>query len=103
MPDIERRISTILSARFIGKVGKYIVKLAFPDEKAKEYWLSEKQLDSLDRALSQTPHGYSTDKVQIMGVFNEKGYYQCCRVVRAPWQPPRQYDLSDLEDDDDDA
>lgn len=94
----EKIVGTVLGYRYVPKVGKYIVKVSFVDEKAKELWMSERQLDSLLIALDKTPKGYSTGKVSVIAVFNDKGYYAYCKVEVAPWEPPPQYDLSCLED-----
>ena len=96
----ERIISTVLNCKYVGKVGKYVVKLAFPDEKAKEYWMSEKQLDRLLALFNRTPKGHSTGKIQIIGSFDDRGYYAYARHYIPPWEPPPDYDLEDLRDDD---
>lgn len=94
----EKVISCVLDVRFVQKVGKYVVKLAFPDERAKEYWLTEKQLSRLETAFDRTPHQHSTSKKQVIGYFNEKNYYCWCRFYVPPFEPPTQFDLRDLED-----
>lgn len=94
----EREISHVIGYHEAGKTGKYVVKLAFPDEKAQEYWMTPKQLDNLLWAFEKTPKGYSTAKIKIIGVFNERGYYAWCKTEYTPWEPPIQYDLSFLED-----
>lgn len=94
----EEAIVTIRQYRYVPKVGKYIAKLAFADDPDEEYWMTEKQMDHLLDAFDATPKGYSTKKVQVIGHFYGDRY-GWCRVYRAPWQPPTQYDLSDLEDD----
>lgn len=99
----ERTISTVGSVRYILKNNRYVVQLCFPDERAKKYWLTERQLAALENAFSQTPHGYSTAKVWVTGFFDARGYYRYCRVDRKRFEPPEQYDLSDLEEAPDEA
>lgn len=100
---VERDISTILDARFVPKVGKYIVKLAFPDQKAKSYWMTRKQYFRLEDWFSITPKGYSDKHTTVIGVFSDEDYYMYSkaerRAVVREFIPPRQQDLSDLEDD----
>lgn len=98
----DAEIACIVSARYVRKCGKNIVKLAFPDERAREYWMSPLQYDHLCDAFDATPRQHSTGKVKVIGVFDDSRYCYC-RVERMPWQPPRQYNLSDLEDLDDEA
>jgi len=94
----ERVIGCILSDRFVSKVGKYRVKLGFRDEKAEEVWMSEKQLIHLETLFNQTAHGHSTDRMQIIGVWDERGYYTWSRMEKRSFIEPEQYNLRDLED-----
>ena len=96
----ERVIATILSARFVGKAGKYIVRLAFPDEKAEDVWMTARQASALEALLEQTPKGWSTRRRTVIGVWDDRGFYAYSRLVRddSPHFPP-DYNLTDLEDD----
>lgn len=97
-PLVEREIATVLCSRFVGKVGKYVVKLAFPGAKAKEYWMSRKQLLSLLELFGKTPNGYSCVKCRVIGHFTQEGYYAFCSIKKHHFEPPVQHDLSDLID-----
>jgi hypothetical protein len=94
----ERTISTILSTRWVPKARKHIVKLAFPGERAEEVWMTEKQLDQLERCFLRTPHGHSTQHATVTGIWNGRGYYAYARLDRREFIPPEQCDLSDLID-----
>lgn len=94
----EREIATVLESRFVAKVGKYLVKLAFPEEKAEEAWMSARQLAILDRCFLATPHGHSTERIKVIGYWNDNGYYAYSRVEKTPFIEPMQYDLSDLKE-----
>lgn len=66
-----RCISTILESRGpLGKKGAFLAKLAFPQKKAAEFWLSEKQLNKLELDFKNTPKGYSCSAVSVYGVFD---------------------------------
>lgn len=91
-------ISTVGSVRYVPKNNRYVVQLCFREERSKKCWLTERQLGSLEAAFSQTPRGYSTAKVWVTGLFDERGYYRYCRVDRKRFEEPPQYDLTDLED-----
>ena len=94
----ERDISCILSARWIPKVRKYVVKLGFRDERAEEVWMSEKQLAQIEAHFARTPKGYSSDRRRVIGCWNDRGYYAYAIFEQVSFIPPEQYDLNDLED-----
>ncbi len=98
---IEREIATILGSRFVEKVGKHRVRLAFRDDRAEEFWMTERQLVQLEGCFDRTPKGYSRESGRVVGIWDEKDYYRYAifdRPERIFYPPPAQ-DLSDLEDD----
>ena len=95
----ERTIACILSDRWVGKVGKYVVKLGFRDEKAEEVWMTERQLTQLEQLFEKTPHRHSTDRIHVIGIWNERGYYTYARLEKISFIEPVQYNLKDLEDE----
>lgn len=95
----EYEIDHIEAARYVAKIGKYRVKLAFREEHAKEVWMTECQLSQIERAFEATPKGYSTQRVWVTGVWNDNGYYAYARVEKEPFIPPEEQDLRDLIDE----
>lgn len=95
----EREIGTILDWSYVPRFGRYVVKLGFRGEKAEEVWMSPLQLQQLQRVFDATPHGHSSDRLSVVGVWNERGYYAYARLERQTFQPPIQYRLNDLKDD----
>lgn len=95
----ESDIECILDSRWVPKAGKYVVRLGFNGERAKDVWMTEKQLTQLEGVFRQTPHGYSTQRAQVIGIWNERGYYAYARIENTSFIPPDQYNLKDLEDD----
>lgn len=83
---------------------KYVVKLAFFDEKSKEYWLTPRQYFQLLENFERTPKEYSTKKEMVVGFFNQKGYFAFSRFeYRKPkheFEEPYQYDLTHLVEED---
>lgn len=94
----EREIACILSDRWIPKVCKYIVKLGFRDERSKEVWMTEKQLCQIENLFAKTPHGFSSSRLKVIGIWNDRGYYAYARLERKSFIIPIQYNLNDLED-----
>ena len=95
----EREIACILSSRWVPKVRKYVVKLAFRDERAEEVWMSERQLSQIENLFGRTPHGHSSSRLRVAGYWNDRGYYAYSRLIREPFQQPIQYRLDDLKED----
>lgn len=95
----EQPIACILSSRWVPKVGKHIVKLGFTGERAKDVWMTDKQLAQIEALFTRTPHGHSSDRLEVVGVWNDKGYYAYARLVRADFIPPVQYSLKDLKEE----
>ena len=46
-------IARIIESKWVGKVGKYIVKLGFVDERAKSVWMTQRQLDQLESQFAR--------------------------------------------------
>lgn len=95
----EREIDHIDAVRYVDKIGKYRVKLAFRDAHAKEVWMTERQLAQIERAFEITPKGYSTRRAWVTGVWNDKGYYAYAKAEKEPFIPPEEQDLRDLIDE----
>ena len=95
----EWEISCILSSRWVPKVGKNLVKLGFIGERAKEVWMTEKQLTHLEALFARTAHGHSSSRMQVIGVFDDRGYYAWCKMEKQPFIAPIQYSLKDLKDE----
>lgn len=92
-------IASIISARWVPKVGKNIVKLGYDGGRAEDVWMTPKQMSQIERVFAQTPHGHSTQRAQVVGVWNERGYYAYAKLDKMDFIPPDQYDLSDLRED----
>lgn len=95
---IERVIACVLADKWIPRVGKYVVKLGFDGEKAEEVWMTEKQLANLEANFASTPHGHSTDRCKVIGLWNDRGYYAYSRLEKVVFIEPPQYNLNDLKD-----
>lgn len=95
----EIEIASVLGSKYVPKVGKYIVKLGFVGERAREFWMSGRQLANLENNFARTPHGHSTQRAQVIGVLSEKGYYMYSKLEETDFIEPEQLDLSDLNDD----
>lgn len=91
-------IACILDSKWIPRAGKYRVKLGFAGSKAETVWMTERQLSQIERLFERTPHGYSTQRCQVVGIWNEKGYYAYARLEEQSFIEPPQYSLKDLED-----
>lgn len=100
---MEKRIFDIISHRYIRKYDKYRVELAFTDEPKKTVWLTHRQFANLIYCFDMTRKGYSDKHVSVIGVWNENGYYAYTKVLKHPqykqFKQPREYDLSDLEEE----
>lgn len=97
---LDREIACIIDSRYVPKVGKYIVKLGFVGEKAKDVWMTGKQYYQLERLFAGTQNGHSTQRLGVIGVWNDKGYYAWSRLEKTTFIEPEQYPLNDLRDDD---
>lgn len=95
----ERTIACILNTKYVDKVGKYVVRLGFSGERAREEWVSEKQLAALEANFRCTPNAHSTDRAQVIGVWDDRGYYFYSKFKRQDFIEPEQYSLKDLQDD----
>lgn len=100
---VRKVIAHIVDSRYISNVDKYLVKLAFFDEKSKEYWLTPRQYFQLLENFDRTPKEYSTKKYSVVGYFNKKGYFVFSRFEyrkeQREFEEPHQYDLSNLQED----
>lgn len=100
----QKVIAHIVNGRYVWSVDKYIVKLAFFDEKAKEYLLTPRQYFQLLDNFERTPKEYSTKRHVVVGYFNQKGYFAFSlykyRILNSEFKEPYQYDLSDLYEED---
>ena len=94
----ERDISCILSYKWVKKVGKYVVKLGFHGSKAEEVWMTEKQLSQIEALFVLTPHQFSTARRQVIGIWNDKGYYAYSRLEKKSFILPEEHNLDDLKD-----
>ncbi|NNV07144.1 hypothetical protein ETC03_12210 [Geobacillus sp. MMMUD3] len=93
----KRIISRIIRAKRVDKIGKYIVELAFRDRRKEAVWMTPKQLWYLERCFDETPNRVSTNKVYVVGIWNERGYYLGSEVRRNDeFIPPMEQDVSDL-------
>ena len=95
----EREIATVLGWSYVPRLERYAVRLGFRGEPAETVWMTWKQLHQLQRVFSSTPRGPSSDRLSVVGVWNERGYYAYARLERQRFQPPIQYRLSDLKED----
>ena len=91
-------IACILSSKWVPKVGKHIVQLGFDGEHARKVWMTEKQLSQLEAQFARTPRGHSTARAQVVGIWNDRGYYAYAKLEQTRFIPPIQYRLDDLED-----
>lgn len=94
----EWEIARIIASRYVAKVGKYVVKLGYTGRRATEVWMTEKQLTQLEACFARTPHDHSTERMQVLGIWDERGYYRYARVEETRFVEPPQYNLKDLED-----
>lgn len=97
MTEIE--IGCILSTRWVPKVGKHVVKLGYRGERAETVWMTEKQLIQIESLFARTPHGHSSDRCRVIGVWNDRGYYAYSRLEKISFIQPEQHDLSDLKEE----
>ena len=95
----ETPIARIIEYKWVNKVGKYIVKLGFIDERAKSVWMTRRQLAQLEAQFSRTPKGHSTQRGEVVGLWHDSGRYGYARLDRRDFIPPDQYNLADLRDD----
>lgn len=95
----ERPIACVLDCRWIPKVRKYLVKLGFTGERAEEVWMTDRQVSLLDRDFSRTPNGHSTQRMTVIGRWDDGGRYMYSRFQRTEFVEPEQYNLSDLRED----
>jgi hypothetical protein len=95
----ETPIARIIEYKWVNKVGKYIVKLGFIDERAKSVWMTRRQLAQLEAQFSRTPKGHSTQRCEVVGLWHDSGRYGYARLDRRDFIPPDQYNLADLRDD----
>jgi hypothetical protein len=95
-------LNNIISARYIPKVNKYIVVVM--GELKHKLWLTEKQMINLQNCFDETPKGYSNKYISVCGHWNSKGYYMYSTVEKRNkenlFNPPSEYNLNDLRDDD---
>lgn len=96
---IERDIACILSSKWAPKVCRHIVRLGFANEKAEEVWMTERQLSQLEAVFARTPKDHSSARLQVVGVWNDRGYYAYAKLEKTAFIPPPQYSLKDLEDE----
>lgn len=96
---IESEIESILGYTWVPKAGKYIVRLGHKGEPAEKAWMTEKQLGQLEAVFAKTPRGHSSSRLQVVGVYNDRGYYMYSRLEKQPFTEPVQYDLKDLVDE----
>lgn len=94
----ERPIACIIDSRWISKVGKHIVKLGFDGEPAEEIWMTDRQLAQITCLFARTPNGHSSERLQIIGCWNDRGYYAYARLQRTSFIRPPQLRLDDLKE-----
>lgn len=99
---MKRALSNIISADYVSKFNKYVVRLGVCGESSLTVWLTERQMDELEYAFSKTKKGYSDKRTEIFGVWRGKYYShtEVCHYVKT-FRFPVERDLSDLEDSDD--
>lgn len=99
---IEKRLTNIISEKYIAKLHKYVVELGIDGESKQTIWLTEEQMINLHRCFYETPKGFSNKDVSVMGIWNECGYYVYSRVWHHEqpklFREPRQLDLADLKE-----
>lgn len=94
----ERDIARIISSRWVPRIGKHVVKLGFVDERAEDVWMTDRQLAQLEMVFDRTPRRHSTARAQVVGIWDDRGYYAYARLDRQDFIPPVRYRLKDLED-----
>ena len=92
-------ITCILGSEWVPKVGKHVVRLSVDGSKARKVWMTEKQLCQLERCFSRTPHGHSSQRLAVVGIWNDRGYYAYAKVEAQSFIEPPQYDLKDLREE----
>ncbi|MDT8718263.1 hypothetical protein IAI10_16470 [Clostridium sp. 19966] len=96
-------LTTIISKRYVEKVGKYIVEIGILNEPKSIIWLTEKQMINLINSFNSTPKGYSNSDVFVVGVFNDNRYFCYSKAIKHKkervFTVPKEYDLRELIDD----
>lgn len=92
----KRIISHIIRAKRVDKIGKYIVELAFRDRPKEAVWMTSKQLWHLKKCFLETPNGYSTNKVYVVGFWDGYRYIKSEVERDERFIPPMEQDVSDL-------
>ncbi|WP_044737123.1 hypothetical protein [Geobacillus kaustophilus] len=92
----KRIISNIIRAKRVDKVGKYVVELAFRDRPKETVWMTQKQLWHLKRCFGETPNGYSTNKVYVVGIWDGHRYVKSEVAHDERFIPPMEQDVTDL-------
>ena len=98
--ESEREIGSVISSRYVSKVGKYVVKLGYRGERSEDVWMTERQLTQLEEQFIWTPNGHSTDRVSVVGVWRGM-FYAYAKLVKRTFIEPEQQDLEDLNDTED--
>lgn len=84
------------------RYGKYRVTLQVYGEKDRVFWLTQKQMDKLDGELAADPTSRKGNR--LMGVLDDGHYCYCYRdrgQEKREFNRPKDYDLSDLVEEDD--
>lgn len=97
----KKRLTNIISDRYVRKVNKYVVELAVYQEPKIKVWLTEKQMINLHNCFSEI--GWNSNKhSSVFAYFNDNGYYAYANISQHPqprqFKQPFDHDLSDLED-----
>lgn len=82
------------------KYNKYRVELQVYGEKDRVFWLSQKQMDKLNSELAADPSSRKGNR--LIGVLDDGRYCYCYRAKeKREFIRPRDYDLSDLVEEED--